>query len=43
MFMLVDAVKDENLDLKEEKKEIEERLWNLEMMLRKHLIKLAQK
>ena len=35
-FMLVDAVKDQNLDLKEEKKEIEERLWNLEMMLKKH-------
>ena len=32
----VDAVKDQNLDLKEEKKEIEERLWNLEMMLKKH-------
>ena len=34
MFYL-DAVKDQNLDLKEEKKEIEERLWNLEMMLKK--------
>ena len=34
--MYLDAVKDQNLDLKEEKKEIEERLWNLEMMLKKH-------
>ena len=34
MFYL-DAVKDQNLDLKEEKKEIEERLWNFEMMLKK--------
>ena len=31
-----DALRDQNLDLKEEKKEIEERLWNLEMMLKKH-------
>lgn len=33
--MCLDAVKDQNLDLKEEKKEIEERLWNLEMMMKK--------
>ena len=33
--MSLDAVKDQNLDLKEEKKEIEERLWNLEMMMKK--------
>ena len=32
---VLDAVKDQNLDLKEEKKEIEERLWNLEMMMKK--------
>ena len=31
----LDGVKADNLNLKEEKKEIEERLWNLEMMIRK--------
>ena len=31
----LDGVRADSLNLKEEKKEIEERLWNLEMMIRR--------